>query len=100
MALDLPDFNAPDGDFAKWLTQRFQQFQKLESQFNVPDIRDPKVKRAILVVTRMLASFTQQMNKSATKVIPKSLLSSLDERNDDEESFSSSTSESSSEEDF
>lgn len=93
MALDLPDFNAPDGDFVQWLTQRFQQFRKLESTFSVPDIQDPKVKRAILVVTRMLASFTQQINRSSFshKPIPKSLLSSLHERDDDEESFSSSS---------
>jgi len=103
MALDLPDFNAPDNDFVQWLTQRFQQFQKVESQFQVPDIGDPKVKRAILIVTRMLASFTQQINKKASKYITtKSLLSSLDERvdeDDDDESFLSS-SDSSSEGDF
>jgi len=101
MALDLPDFNAPDGDFVQWLTQRFQQFQKLESQFQVPDIKDPKVKRAILVVTRMLASFTQQINRNnaSNKNISKSLLSTLDARIDEEsESYSSSYDDSS--EDF
>lgn len=101
MALDLPDFNAPDGDFVQWLTQRFQQFQKLESQFQVPDIKDPKVKRAILVVTRMLASFTQQINRknASYKNIPKSLLSRLDARIEEEsESYSSSYDDSS--EDF
>jgi len=103
MALDLPDFNAPDGDFVSWLTQRFQQFQKLDSQFSVPDIKEPKVKRAILVVTRMLASFTQQMSRSQAssyKSLPKSLLSTLDTRNDNEDSLSSSSEESSSEDDF
>jgi len=101
MALDLPDFNAPDGDFVEWLTQRFQQFRKLESQFTIPDIKDPKVKRAILVVTRMLASFTQQINRNQAsyKMVTKTLLSSLDARIDDEESFSSSF-EDSSEDDF
>jgi len=102
MALDLPDFNAPDGDFINWLTQRFQQFRKLDSQFSVPDIKEPKVKRAILVVTRMLASFTQQMsrNQASYKSLPKSLLSGLDTRNDNEDSFSSSSEVSSSEDDF
>jgi len=100
MALDLPDFNAPDGDFVSWLTQRFQQFRKLDSQFSVPDIKEPKVKRAILVVTRMLASFTQQMNRNAIsqKMLSKSLLTTLEAR-EEEEDFSSSSS-SSSETDF
>jgi len=99
MALDLPDFNAPDGDFVKWLAQRFQQFQKLESQFQVPDIKDPKVKRAILVVTRMLASFTQQINRSRpSKTVSKSMLSSLEARIEEEEYYSSTDSSDSSEE--
>jgi len=99
-ALDLPDFNAPDGDFVSWLTQRFQQFQKLDSQFSVPDIKEPKVKRAILVVTRMLASFTQQMsrNTNSQKIVTRSLLSTLEDR-EDEEDFSSS-SEYSTDDDF
>jgi len=99
MALDLPDFNAPDGDFVSWLTQRFQQFRKLDSQFSVPDIKEPKVKRAILVVTRMLASFTQQMNRDSgtQKMLSKSLLTTLESRHE-EEDFSSSSS--SSEDDF
>lgn len=101
MALDLPDFNAPDGDFVSWLTQRFQQFRKLDSQFSVPDIKEPKVKRAILVVTRMLASFTQQMNRDSVsqKMVSKSLLTTLEAR-EEEEDFSSSSSSSSSEADF
>jgi len=101
MALDLPDFNAPDGDFVSWLTQRFQQFRKLDSQFSVPDIKEPKVKRAILVVTRMLASFTQQMSRDSTsqKTLSKSLLTTLESR-DEELDFSSSSSSSSSEDDF
>jgi len=95
MALDLPDFNAPDGDFVSWLTQRFQQFRKLDSQFSVPDIKEPKVKRAILVVTRMLASFTQQMNRNSVsqKMLSKSLLTTLESRDEMEDYTSSSSSE-------
>jgi len=95
MALDLPDFNAPDSDFVSWLTQRFQQFQKLDSQFSVPDIKEPKVKRAILVVTRMLASFTQQISRNTVspKMLSKSLLTTLESRYEQEDFSSSSSSE-------
>jgi len=100
IALDLPDFNAPDGDFIKWLSQRFQQFTKLESQFKVPDIKDAKVKRALLVVARMLASFTQQISRREAmyRIKAESLLSSVNS-GDDEEDFTTS-SEYSTEEDF
>jgi len=100
MALDLPDFNAPDGDLVKWLSQRFQQFTKLDSSFQVPDIKDVKVKRALLVVTRMLASFTQQINRkdASYRMMSTSLLSTVNS-GDDEEDFSTS-SEDSSEDDF
>jgi len=101
MKLDLPDFNAPDDDFVKWLTQRFQQFQKVNHELQVPDIKDPKVKRAVLVVARMLASFTQQINRSRREsyiAVTKRLVSTLDAQYAD--TFSSSSSVGSSEADF
>jgi len=99
--LDLPDFNAPDDDFVEWLTQRFKQFQKVDHQLKVPDIKDPKIKRAILVVARMLASFTQQINRSRREsyiAVTKRLVSTLDAQH--AETFSSSSSVGSSEADF
>jgi len=101
MKLDLPDFNAPDDDFVKWLTQRFQQFQNLHRELQVPDIKDPKVKRAVLLVARMLASFTQQINRSRREsyvAVTKRLVSTLDAQYAD--TFSSSSSLGSSEADF
>jgi len=101
VVLDLPDFNAPDDDFVEWLTQRFKQFQKVDHELQVPDIKDPKVKRAILVVTRMLASFTQQINRSRKESyleVTKRLVSTLDAKYAD--TFSSSSSLGSSEADF
>jgi len=99
--LDLPDFNAPDDDFVEWLTQRFKQFQKVDNKLKVPDIKDPKIKRAILVVARMLASFTQQINRSRREsyiAVTKRLVSTLDAQH--AETFSSSSSVGSSEADF
>jgi len=97
-ALELPDFNAPDDDFIRWLRQKFQQFLKFDTGFQIPDIADAKVKRALLVVTRMLASFTQHAHRKEPyiRMVSGSLMHSL-KTIQDEESFSSS---SSSEDDF
>jgi len=98
-ALELPDFNAPDDDFVKWLHHKFQQCLKFDTGFQIPDIADAKVKRALLVVTRMLASFTQHVHRKEPyiRMASGSLMRTLDTIQD-EESFSSSSS--SSEDDF
>jgi len=58
-AISLPDFNAPDKDFVDWLDSGLSKFCMMDHSFSKPDLKNPPVLKALVTVSRMLASLTQ-----------------------------------------
>lgn len=74
-ALDFPAAYSPDVEIEEWITSRMQMYCKMSREaFVMPDMKDQKVKSALINVTRMLSTLTTGDIGSGSKMSPRTSL--------------------------